>query len=105
MHLQIRRGIGVGPSSEEEKLQTKSGNWLRQQNAKQQTTAKQTTVVLTSLHMFSMMTLDRRLTTVERSRSARTMSGTMTASVPSSMDCIGQAERYRLGLVQEGAVL
>lgn len=43
----------------------------------------------TSLHMFSMMTLARRLTTVDRSRSARTMSGTMIASVPSSMACIG----------------
>lgn len=57
--------------------------------------AKKQVSPLTSLLMFSMMTLARRCTTVERSRSARTMSGTITASVPSSMACGGAGGRCR----------
>ena len=53
--------------------------------------------LLTSLLMFSMMTEARRLTTAERSRSARTISGTITARQPSSMAWPEEGGRGRGG--------
>jgi hypothetical protein len=57
-------------------------------------TAQHSAARPTSLLMFSMMTAARRLTTMDRSRSARSMRGTITARQPSSMACGTAVQQY-----------